>query len=173
MQTPGGVLSLIAVNATNGTAVINGTNITFTPTVNFIGTATIGYTITDGIGGTNHSLITITVTNLPPVANPDNYSVRENSTNTFSPLINDSVQTPGGSLTLISVSTTNGVANVSGTNLVFTPAANYLGTLTLNYTIIDGIGGTNSSIVTVTVTNLPPLANPDGYTVLELSLIHI
>jgi uncharacterized repeat protein (TIGR01451 family) len=166
VQTPGGALQIIGLNPTNGTAtILNLTNVVFTPSPNFLGTATIGYTITDGVGGTNSSVITVLVTNIPPTANPDSYAITENTTNVFTALPNDFVNTPGGSLTLLSVSTTNGTVNVSGTNIVFTPAVNYLGTLTLNYTIIDNIGGTNSSFVTVLVTNIPPIANPDSYTV--------
>ena len=170
VRTPGGGLTIIAVNPTNGTASISGTNIIFTPAVNFIGTAFIGYTITDNVGGTNSSIITITVTNFPPLANPDFYSIGENSgTNTLSPLTNDLVRTPGGSLTIISVSPTNGTATISGTNVLFAPATNFLGAATIGYTIIDNVGGTNVGLITVTVTNLPPLANPDAYTVLENS----
>ena len=36
--------------------------------VRFVGTATIGYTITDGIGGTNSSIITVTVLALADIA---------------------------------------------------------------------------------------------------------
>ncbi len=165
----GDVLSLVSVSPTNGTANISGTNVVFTPTTNFLGTATIGYVITDGFGGTNFALITVTITNIPPVANPDTYSVTENSTNTLAPLVNDSVLTPGGVLSLVSVTPTNGTANISGTNILFTPTTNFLGTATIGYVITDGIGGTNSSVITVTVTNIPPLANPDGYTVLQNS----
>ena len=66
--TKNGVFS-IAVNPTNGTASISGTNIVFVPATNFLGTAIIGYTITDGIGGTNTALVTVTVTTScpPPV----------------------------------------------------------------------------------------------------------
>jgi uncharacterized repeat protein (TIGR01451 family) len=167
VQTPGGSLTILAVSSTNGIVnILNGTNVVFTPTNNFLGTTAIGYTITDNVGGTNSSFISVLVTNIPPVANPDSYAVTENTTNSFAVLGNDLVQTPGGSLTLLSVSTTNGVA-VSGTNIMFTPSANYLGMLTLNYSITDGIGGTNNSFVTVLVTNIPPLANPDAYTVAE------
>ena len=162
VQTPGGSLAIIAVNATNGTATIAGTNVVFTPALNFLGTATIGYTITDNVGGTNSSLITITVTNVPPLANPDSYAIAENSgTNTFSPLVNDVVQTPGGSLALIGVSPTNGTAVVSGTNVLFAPATNFLGVATIGYTITDGIGGTNFGLITVSVTNRPPVAVND------------
>lgn len=168
VQTPGGTLTIIEVDATNGAATTDGTNILFTPDVNFIGTATIGYTITDNVGGTNSSLITITVTNIPPLANPDSDSASENSANdSLSPLINDSVQTPGGSLTIIAVNPTNGTATISGTNVLFTPATSFIGTATIGYTITDNIGGTNSSLITVTVTNRPPLANPDNVTAPE------
>ena len=165
VRTPGGVLSLLTVTPTNGTAVISGNNVIFTPTLNFVGVATIGYIITDNVGGTNGSLITITVTNVPPVANPDSFAVRENSTNTFSPLINDTLGTSGGVLGILSVSPTNGTAVLSGTNVIFTPTVNFLGTATIGYTITDGIGGTNTSLITVTVTNIPPIANPDAYSI--------
>ena len=164
LETPGGALTLIGVNPTNGTASISGTNVIFRPSANFIGMATIGYTISDGIGGTNSSVITVTVTNIAPLANPDNYGVTENTTNTFSPLLNDLLETPGGALTLIGVNPTNGTASISGTNVIFRPSANFIGTATIGYTISDGIGGTNSSVITVTVTNIAPLANPDSAT---------
>ena len=167
--TPGGMLAIIGVSPTNGMASnVSGTNILFTPATNFLGAATIGYTITDGIGGTNNSLITISVTNLPVVANPDSYSMAENTTNVFNPLANDVATTPGGSLTLVSVSPTNGAATIlGGTNVQFTPTTNFIGTATIGYTITDGIGGTNSSLITISVTNRPPLANPDNYSMAE------
>jgi uncharacterized repeat protein (TIGR01451 family) len=169
VQTPGGHLTIIGVSATNGTATVNGTNIIFIPATNFIGTTMVVYAITDNVGGTNSGVITVTVTNIPPIANPDTYSIAENTTNSFSPLLNDLVQTPGGSLSLLSVTTTNGTAVVSGTNIIFIPATNFIGVTTLIYTVTDGIGGTNSSTITVTVTNIPPLANPDHYGMTENS----
>jgi hypothetical protein len=76
------------------------------------------------------------VTNRPPVANPDSYSVSENSvTNILTPLGNDVVVTPGGSLTIIGVVPTNGTAViVGGTNVLFTPSTNFTGTATIGYT---------------------------------------
>jgi uncharacterized repeat protein (TIGR01451 family) len=158
VNNPGGSLVIIAVNPTNGTAVISGTNVLFVPATNFVGTATIGYTITDGVGGTNSSLITVTVTNIPPVANPDAFSVGENTTNRFNPLLNDVVMTPGGVMAIIAVSPTNGAAVIlGGTNVQFIPNLNFTGTATIGYTITDGVGGTNSSLITVTVTNVVSL----------------
>lgn len=65
-----GSLSLVDVSPTNGTATISGTNILFTPTPGFGGTATIGYTITDGFGGLSSSLITVDVSSVAPTPEP-------------------------------------------------------------------------------------------------------
>ena len=70
----------------------------------------------------------------------------------MSPLTNDLVLTPGGSLALVSVSPTNGTAAISGTNILFTPATNFLGTASIGYAVTDGVGGTNQSLITVNVT---------------------
>ena len=73
----------------------------------------------------------------------------ENVTITLTPLTNDVVQTPGGSLTIISVNPTNGTASiVGGTNVLFTPQTNFIGTATIGYTITDNVGGTNASLIT-------------------------
>ena len=158
----GGVLTITDVTPDgNGTASIGGgTNVLFAPVNNFIGTSVIGYTITDNLGNTSSSTITVTVTNNPPLANLVYESVAENSVNNrFSPLVNDAVETSGGSLGLVSVSETdgNGTATVSGTNVVFTPTTGFTGTATINYTITDGIGGTSSSLITVGVGSFTPI----------------
>jgi uncharacterized repeat protein (TIGR01451 family) len=58
----GDPLIITSVSPTNGTALVAGTNVVFTPATNFVGTATIGYSISDGNGGTASALITVTVT---------------------------------------------------------------------------------------------------------------
>ena len=103
---------------------------------------------TNNVGGP----VVTSITNVPPLANPDIYTVGENTTNSFSVTTNDSVQTPGGTLTIVSVSATNGIASiVNGTNIVFAPTHNFNGTATIGYTITDNMGGTNHTVVTVTV----------------------
>jgi len=161
----GGTLGLVSAGATNGTAQITGTGIVFTPRTNFTGTATINYAVTDNAGGTNASFITILVTNIPPVANPDFYSVAENSSaNVLNPLTNDLLGTSGGVLGLVSVSPTNGTAVISGTNVLFTPSLNFMGTATIGYTITDKIGGTNTSLITVSVVSADADVSLSGVT---------
>ena len=62
----GFALTVNSVSPTNGTAIISAkTNVVFTPTRGFAGTAYAGYTITNGNGGSASSVITITVS-APP-----------------------------------------------------------------------------------------------------------
>src|SRR2546421_4291411 len=106
---PGATLSSSSVTPTNGTAVIvGGTNVLFTPAANFNGTATIGYSISDGNGGTASALITVTVSpaNDPPVAVDDAANTPADMTVTISALDNDSDE-DGDNLTVTSARSTN------------------------------------------------------------------
>src|SRR2546421_8326547 len=113
---PGATLSSSSVTPTNGTAVIvGGTNVLFTPAANFNGAASIGYSISDGNGGTASALITVTVSpvNNPPVAVDDAANTAEDMPVTISPLDHDS-DVDGDSLTITSVSPTNAPPDISG-----------------------------------------------------------
>src|SRR5581483_8299479 len=152
---------IVSVNPTNGTASIVGPNVLFTPATNFLGSATVGYTITDGSGGTNSALITINVTNRPPVAVNDSGSTPKNVSVSIAALANDS-DPDSDTLTIVSVNPTNGTTSIVGPNVLFTPATNFLGSATIGYTITDGFGGTNSALITITVSNRPPVAVDDS-----------
>src|SRR5207247_9159815 len=78
-------------------------------------------------------------------------------------------------LSLPNVATTNGVANISGTNVVCTPAANFTGTVVLSYTIRDPGGVTASANITVSVvaSNNVPVAVNDIANTLEDAAVSI
>jgi len=78
--------------------------------------------------------IFVTVTNRGPVALDDSATTPKNVAVTIPVLANDS-DTDGDVLTIISVSPTNGLASISGTNVIFTPTNNFLGTTFIGYTI--------------------------------------
>jgi len=65
-----GALTVSAVSTTNGVAAVDGTgtNITFTPDTDFVGTLTIGYTATDTAGYSSAGVVMVTVTNVPAAA---------------------------------------------------------------------------------------------------------
>lgn len=69
----GGTLTVTAIDApANGTLVDNGDGtLTYTPDAGFVGTETIGYTISDPLGDSDSATITITVTD--PGTGPDGY----------------------------------------------------------------------------------------------------
>ena len=78
----GDTLTVTAVSpATGGTAVTDGTSVTYTPNDNFHGTDTFTYTVSDGSGGTAIGTVTITVrsVNLAPVAYDGSLYTTENT----------------------------------------------------------------------------------------------
>ena len=97
--------------------------------------------------------MSVTPLNDAPVARDDTATTPENTPVTIAPLANDS-DVNGDLLTLTDAVTTNGTVSIVGTNLLFTPATNFIGTATITYTISDGKGGTASALVTVSVTPL-------------------
>ncbi|MCA9958522.1 MAG: tandem-95 repeat protein, partial [Anaerolineales bacterium] len=149
----GDSLSIVAVSMPdNGTAVISGTIILYTPALNFFGTDVFSYTISDG-QLTDTAVVTVMVNavNDAPTAVADSYTVDQNSSdNMFAVLDNDS-DIEGDSLSLVSVSgASNGTAIISGTLILYTPNFDFVGTETLTYTISDG-ELTASASLTVTV----------------------
>jgi len=151
----GDTLIIVSVSPTNGTAVIVGTNVVFTPATNFLGTATIGYTISDGNGGTNTALITISVTNRPPVANSQLVTT---SPNTPVPITLTGSDPDNDTLTFIIVTgPTNGVLSLLNTNtgtVTYTPNLNVTSPDSFTFRVNDGT--TNSAIATVTISMSPP-----------------
>ena len=137
-----------------GTASLAGTTITFTPAVGFSGTASFQYTITDnglsgGISspqsGTGTVTFTISDINDPPTATADTLAnIAEDSgvrTIPFNALTGNDSAGPGEAtqtLTIISVSSpVGGTAVISGTNVLFTPTANYNGPASFSYVVQD------------------------------------
>jgi uncharacterized repeat protein (TIGR01451 family) len=117
----------------------------------------------DGTGIANN---VITKANRAPVAVNDLASTPKNTAVTVAVLGNDS-DPDGDPLTITGVSPTNGTAGIVGTNVVFTPAAGFFGTATIGYTISDGNGGTAGALISVSVTNRPPMANGQGVTTVQ------
>ncbi|TXC65681.1 tandem-95 repeat protein [Piscinibacter aquaticus] len=118
---------------------------------------TVPYTVTDNAGATSTAnlVITVTGTNDAPVANANTGSGVEDVALTipFATLLaNDSDVDAGTTLTITSVQNpVNGTVTLSGSSVVFTPAANYSGPASFTYTISDGQGGTSTATVTVNV----------------------
>ena len=104
------------------------------------------------------------------VAN-DNYAVTATSSNNILPVLaNDIVLSQvGGAFTLTSVTTPNHGGsvslNVASNAISYTPFAGYVGTETFSYTAADGLGGSDTAVVTVTLTASTLYAIADAFTV--------
>ncbi|MEI6074782.1 MAG: Ig-like domain-containing protein [Verrucomicrobiota bacterium] len=96
----------------------------------------------------------------PVTANPDAYTVIKNTAATLQPLTNDVVLSPDTNSRTLSVTAATpsaGVATIdNGTNVIFTPDLDFVGTVTINYTATDNFGNTSGSVITVTVVNPLP-----------------
>ena len=138
---------------------------------NVAGADSFTYTISDGSGGTATARVDVTITNAPPPPNTNPVAVADSATTpygtpaTISVLANDS-DADGNALTIISITqpTSGGVASITGGIITFTPSAGFSGNAVFTYTISDGLGGSATANVTVTVLpapNRPPLAVAD------------
>lgn len=131
----------------------------------------IGYTVQDQAGLTsNQATLRLTFTNAAPVATADVATTATNTTATISVLANDTDADGNATITAGSVvldasvgSNGGGTFTVSSTGVVsFEPTGGFFGTTSTSYTVQDELGRRSASTtITVTVTNVAPVANRD------------
>jgi CshA-type fibril repeat protein len=156
--------------------------VTFISVAGYTGTATIPYTIKDNYGTTsNQADLSVTVS-VPtaPIANDDSAPTTGTNPVTLTPVTND-VAGAGATLVVGTIDldpatpgqqTTQTTAqgawalNTTTGQVTFTPAAGFVGTASIPYTIQDSYGQTsNVAILSVTVSKpVAPTANDDSAT---------
>ena len=155
-------LIIIAVTQpVNGTAVITGNEdgslILYTPNEGFSGSGDpFAYTIADNLGRTATGTITVTVTtapvNVPPVAQDNEpVTIAQGVAATLFPTITDA--NVGDILTITAARGRPGLVVVSddGLSIVYTPPPGFTGTMTIDYRVEDGRGGSDFGSLLVTV----------------------
>lgn len=162
----------ITVLPKNGTAIVVGNNIEYTPGPGFTGKDTLVYQLCETAAGScspvvfcDTALVVITVNNRVPVANADSKSILPCYANTIN-LIGNDTDPENGALTVTNLSALSNPAagtlvnNNDGT-VTFTPAVGYTGTFTFTYTVTDnGVTPLVSAPATVTITVLNPVNTP-------------
>ncbi|WP_299692465.1 Ig-like domain-containing protein [uncultured Tateyamaria sp.] len=142
------------VPADQGTVEIVNNELVFTPAENFNGPATITYTVDDGNGGTDEGTATVNVNpvNDGPTAVDDSAETDEDTPVTIDVLDNDT-DPDGDSLTITeaSVPADQGTVDIVNNELVFTPAPDFNGDVTITYTVKDPSGEESTAQVAVTV----------------------
>ena len=147
----------------HGTVALSGTDLLYTPNADYNGVDSFTYTINDGNGGSDSAFVTIQVNGRPDAVD-DIATVAEDSSVLISVLNNDS-DPDGDSITIESFTQgTHGTVALSGTDLLYTPNADYNGVDSFTYTINDGNGLTDDATVNMNITpvNDAPIANDDS-----------
>ena len=138
---------------------IGSENFSFEPNSDFSGDVTFNYTVSDGNGGTSEpAMVTITVTPTPPannapIANNDSYTVEQDSGEITLDVLGNDRDSDGDTLSISSVTNVSagGTIAINSSNVRFTPAAGFSGTVTFNYTATDGTDTSAPADVSITV----------------------
>ncbi len=179
-----------------GTIVINANgSYSFAPAANYTGAIPVfTYTVSDGAGGTDTSTLTLSITavNDAPVDGNETNTVLEDTTLTVADgaagdLLNNATDVDGNALsisgyTIAGIAGTQAVGSpvvISGVGTItinangsysFAPVANYTGAIpVMTYTVSDGVGGTDTSTLTLSITavNDAPVDADETNTVTE------
>ena len=165
----GDPLTIVSVTSPgNGSAVISGEVILYTPAAGFVGTDVFTYTIDDGMGGQATATVTVEVTrpNRPPEANDVSARTLRTEPVEVDVLAND-FDPDGDPLEITAFSQpANGTVIQVGNLLRYQPDQLFFGEDSFAYTISDGQGGeaTATVLVDVVFANQAPVANPDEAT---------
>ena len=154
----GNLTAVLATGPAHGTLDLS-TNggFTYVPVVSYSGTDMFTYRALDGFSTSSVATVTITImTNRPPVATNDSYTLMANTTLTVPApgiLANDS-DADGDSLTaVLGASPTHGTLSLSANGaFTYVPSANYVGSDSFTYRASDGSANSGLATVSISVT---------------------
>jgi hypothetical protein len=148
----GDSLTYTPTNGAHGTVSCDGNVCTYTPDADFNGTDTFTVLVSDGAGGGDDSIVTVTIrpVNDAPVAGDVAITTDEDTAFTSGFDVSD-VDT-GDTYTLSASDPGHGTVTCDGTLCEYSPDLNFNGTDTFEYTATDAAGAVGTATVTVTVT---------------------
>ena len=175
----------LVTNPSNGTLIPQGSDnlsltldgdFAYTPNSGFVGTDTFTYRADDGV---TDDTATVSITVYPrPTAAPDAYAMAEGNTLSVDApgiLANDTDEVGEGLSAFYVSGPSNGTLTPQGADNLniaqdgafgYTPDAGFSGTDSFRYQVSDGVGGQDTTTVTISV-NGPPVAQDDAYQVSE------
>ena len=153
------------VPSDQGTVEIVDGKLVFSPAENFNGPATITYTVTDPDGNTDTAVVNVDVLPVNDLVAVDDVAQTDEDTPVTIDVVANDQNPDGGAPTVIgaTVPAAQGTVAIVGNKLVFTPATNFFGEATIDYTIEDEEGAVDVAKVTVTVNSVleAPIAVDD------------
>jgi VCBS repeat-containing protein len=173
----------VVTGVAHGTLVLNvDGSFLYTPALDFVGTDSFTYRVTDAGGFTDTATVTINVLalNSAPVPLEDNYTVHEDQVLTVNAalgvLANDT-DYEGTTLTVTSFTpAANGTLTLAADgSFVYTPNPNFNGSERVSYFVKDADGQSYAGLIKITVQPVPdaPVAVNDAYQVNEDSTLGV
>jgi len=155
VDAEGDTLTVTSVGAaTHGSVTLVDGTVTFTPEVDFSGAATFEYSVGDGrLTDTGMVRVRVNPVHDAPTAVADALSTPEDSVLSIpgTLLLANDTDVDGDSLRVAFVGTpTHGTVELANGDVTYWPDANFAGTATFEYTVIDGTYA-STAMVTVTV----------------------
>jgi cysteine-rich repeat protein len=173
VDADGDVLTVVAVmNAVNGTVVMSGQTITFTPAPNFAGDAFFEYVVSDGTS-TDVGMVVVHCgpVNDPPDARDDRVDILEDASVVVTTgfLLKNDFDAEGDPLRVTAVhSAVHGKVEMNGDEILYTPPANFNGATSFKYTVTDGkTSDIARCAVVIKAVNDAPVAVTDHLTTAE------
>jgi CSLREA domain-containing protein len=153
------ITAILVSGPAHGVLTLNANgSFSYTPNPAYTGPDTFSYRAGDGLSlsATVNVALTVREQNTQPLAGSDAASTSINTPVQIpiAKLLSNDSDSDGDPLTISDVrgnSARGGQVVLSGSNLVYTPPANFTGVDSLIYTLSDGSGGTANGTVTVTV----------------------
>ncbi|MGH8173288.1 MAG: Ig-like domain-containing protein, partial [Rhodanobacteraceae bacterium] len=161
----GDTLTITAVSQpAHGTAASAGSGVAYTPAINYLGSDSFTYTISDGHGGSATATVSISVEtpNQPPIAGPLSVRVLKGASIDI-PVLQAASDPDGDALTVIAVNHTgplviNNVTINADNTVHYESVHGMFGQDYFEYTVSDGHGGTATGTVAVYVFEPTPPA---------------
>lgn len=155
----------------------NNTEIEYNAPASLTATEIVTYTISDGNGGNDTATLTVNlVPNSAPIAVDDNLAdITVGSATSLFPLSNDT-DADGDVLVITAASSSSGSAVISGDGLSVSYTSTIAGANTINYTVSDNYGGSDTGVISLnanTAGNQAPVANDDSYVVTPSSVTNL
>lgn len=153
----------------NGSLVLNGLSVTYTPAENYFGSDSFTYRIFDGVNYSALAIASITVlpiNDIPVATDQSQTTLEDNAVNLTLTATDSDLDT----LTYeISTAPTNGVVVLNGTVVTYTPNSNYFGPDSFSFVAKDAVSQSVPALVSLTVSpvNDMPLAQAQTLGVVE------
>jgi uncharacterized protein YhjY with autotransporter beta-barrel domain len=143
----------VATQPTHGTVSVSGQTVTYTPLSTFYGGSdSFTYTATNPGGTSTPATVTLTVTSLNvPIASALSVTTTTGTQVTIQAITGTVGPQPFTGVSVASAPA-HGSASASGTQIVYTPAAGFVGTDTFTYQVANHFGNSTPATITVTVT---------------------